>query len=328
MLLEAMAEFIHATQERIKGPFLIDRSQIEALNRILEEEWLRFTTERKRIVDQAVEDQFKELRPKSYYKNESDDQMRKRIREQVEDSSVNKQRKECFVFFRNGSVAKVPDFAKALCEPDLQDKEPNGLYAVLESGARSCELTLTTQPTTLTVEVAPKRDQFVQQTLMVLKNWQNSVRPPKWQRIWFQLDGLQWFLWLGAVVFSLIFIQHRAESEAVRKLGQEAMQLLATNLSVQQQGKAIQLLLAKTYGYAPAPVKREYPSWFLFIITVGLAYCIALSFVPNVAIGIGNGEKKVRNWRWYSTLILISIPAFVFTTFMWPKLEHFLISMF
>ena len=66
-----MAEFIHSTEARIEGPFLIDRPQLEALNKILEEEWLRFRAERKLILDQAVAEEFKKDRARSYYKEET-----------------------------------------------------------------------------------------------------------------------------------------------------------------------------------------------------------------------------------------------------------------
>jgi len=325
-----MAEFIHSTKAEIDGPFLIDRSQLEALDKILEEEWLRFREERKARLDQAVEQDFKKERSKSYYKEESDEHIRKRIRNEFDNSHAFRERKEFFLFLKNGSSAKVLDFAAAHREPDLHDKEPNGLYAILQSGEHSCEVTITNRRPSLTVEVSPKRDQFVQQTLMVLKNWQNSVRPPKWQSIWVKLvrgSPVHWVVWFFAVAMSFLSIEQNAETIQARQFHQEAMQLVTNNISGENQGKAIRLLLAKTYGFAPKPIKREFPSWFFVILFGGLAYCFGLSYTPDVSIAIGQGEGKVRFWRRYSKFILITTPMFIFGTFLWPKIEPILKSL-
>ena len=220
----------------------------------------------------------------------------------------------------------------ALREPDLQDKEPNGIYAVLESGQHSCKITLTGRDATLRVGVEPNRNQFVQETLMALKNWQNSVRPPKWQTFWMKIVSFgiaHWMIWFVACAFSLLSLEQQAESTQIHPYSQVASQLInATNLSVENQSKAIQLLLAKTYGYAPQPIKREFPGWFFLLVFGGLAYCIAFSFTPKVSIAIGLGEKRVLFWRKYSTFILITTPTFVFSTFFWPRIEPMLKSFF
>ncbi|MGA2801247.1 MAG: hypothetical protein ABSE97_02580 [Verrucomicrobiota bacterium] len=325
-----MAEFIHSTESHIDGPFLIDRAHLEALDKILKEEWSRFREKRNKMLDQSVEEKFQEERAQSFNKNVTDERLRENIRSYLEKTHDFQERKECFLYLRNGSAVKVPDFVTAFRESDLQDKEPNGLYAVLESGEHSCKVKLTGRNASLEVEVAPNRNQFVQETLMVLKNWQNSVRPPRWQSIWVKIVSLgvaHWFIWFMVCLFSLMLIEQQAENTQVHKYSQEASQLLnATNLSTENQGKAIQLLLAKTYGYAPQPIKREFPGWFFVLVFGGLAYCLAFSFTPRVSIAIGLGEKKVQFWRKYSTFILITTPTFIFGTFMWPKIESILKS--
>ncbi|MDD5140864.1 MAG: hypothetical protein PHY43_11460 [Verrucomicrobiales bacterium] len=325
-----MAEFIHSTESQIDGPFLIDRSQMEALDKILQEEWARFKEKRNEMLDQSVEERFKVEHARSYNKEVPSEKLRETIREELQKSYDFRERKECLLYLRNGSVAKVPDFVTAFREPDLQDKEPNGFYAILESCGHSCQIRLTGRRATLEVDVAPKRNQFVQETLMVLKNWQNAVRPPKWQTLWLKTVDFgiaHWMIWILACFLSFTAIEKQAETTQVYTYSQEASQLLnATNLTAENQGKAIQLLLAKTYGYAPQPIKRNFPGWFLILVFCGLAYCVAFSYAPTVSIAIGLGEKKVQFWRKYSRFILITTPTFIFGTFFWPKIEAILKS--
>lgn len=324
-----MAEFIHSTEAEIKGPFLIDRSQIEALDKILSEEWNRFQEQRRLDIDEEVENEFRAQRKENFYPNLTDEQLRLRARKIAERAHEYRERKEFFIFLKNGPSAKVKDFTTALREPDLQDKEPNGLYVILQSCNRTCEVTLTGRRTTLKVEVSPKRDQFVQQTLMVLKNWQNSVRPPRWQALWLEFKGAQWFVWLFAVLACLVIGQSRNEKAVSLDTSKEAAQLFQTNsLTPELQGRAIQLILAKTHGLQKSNAKSEVPNLLVFLLIAGTAYCIALSFPPDISIAIGAGERQVKFWRGYANFILITTPAFIFSTFMWPRIELFLKGLF
>jgi hypothetical protein len=99
------------------------------LNKILEEEWARFRKERKRALDEAVERELKSARTAVVYEKEGDEEKRKRVLHYLENSPDFRERKEYFIYLKNGPVAKVADFTAALREPDLQDKEPNGLLA-------------------------------------------------------------------------------------------------------------------------------------------------------------------------------------------------------
>lgn len=325
-----MAEFIHSTELSIDGPFLVERLHLESLDKILNEEAERFRQERKKLIEQMVEMEFKTERERISNRDKKDNEIRSEILAQLEKSIQFQERRETYLHLKSGSVAKVPDFATALREPDLQDKELNGFHSILESGKHRCAITLSNRNATLAVEVEPKRNQFVQESFMTLKNWQNSVRPPKWQTIWMKAASFgiaHWMIWLIACWICFVFLEQKAENTQIHPYSQVANQLInATNLSLADQSKAIQLLLAKSYGYAPQPIKRDFPNWFFVLLFGGFAYCIALSYSPKVCVDIGQGQKKIRFWRKYSTFVLITTPTFIFTTFMWPKIEPILKS--
>ena len=327
-----MAEFTHSTESEIGGPFLIDRSQLEALDRILQDEWGRFEVEHKRALDEAVEKELKQERSHSWNHDKDDDQLRTFIRKSLELSRAFQKRRQCVITLKGGTSATVPDFAAALREPDLRDKEPTGFVTVLESGDRACYVTLQSRlDSSLKVEVAPKRDQLVQQTLTVLKNWQNSVRPPPWQRGWHlfcQFQIFHWMIWLMVVLLSQVAINGELEASSKQELRQQALTLLTNGVPPDKQGKAIEVLLANAFDYHPKKAALKYPNWFFLLLFGGFAYCIALSIKPNVAIAIGHGANKVQLWRKYSKFILITTPAFIFSTFFWPKIEHILKAIF
>lgn len=326
-----MAEIIHKTNSQIKGPFLIDRSQLEALDHILQEEWARFEDEFQKNLHDAIEREFQKERANSWNKDKNDGQLRASAKENLEKSYEFRKRRQCAITLANGSVVIVPDIATAFREPELQDKEPSGFVAGLEScGGRKCYVTLGRRWTELEIEVAPKGDYFVQQTFTVLKNWQNSVRPPAWQTLWRNWSFMVWTIWLMFVWFSFMTISLQHESGVKSGYKQQASELVAiTNgIPADKQAKAIQLLLADAYNIYPQQTDTRMPNWFFLLLFGGFAYCIALSFKPDVAIAIGRGVEKVRFWRNYSKFILITTPVFIFLTFFWPKIQNIIQSFF
>ena len=223
-----MAEFIHSTESSTGGPFLVERSSLESLDTILNEEWQRFKQRRIEDIEGEVEKVFDQERERIYNKQLADGDLRKKIREGLQRSYHFKERKEYFLHLKNGSVAKVPDFNTALRESDLRDQELTGFYIILESGDHSCTIELNGRYASLAIEVSPKENQLVQETLMVLRNWQNSVRPPKWQSYWLNIVKLgivHWAVWLVACAISLTVIEEHAENAQIRRYSQEASQL-------------------------------------------------------------------------------------------------------
>lgn len=326
-----MAEIIHRTSSKVKGPLLIDRSQLEALDHILQEEWSRFEDEFEKTLHDAVEKEFQKERAQSWNKDKKDEQLRASAKENLKKSYEFQKRRQCAITLAYGSVVIVPDIATAFREPELQDKELSGFVASLEScRGRKCSVTLGSHWTELEVEVAPRGDYFVQQTFTVLKNWQNSVRPPAWQTFWRDWGFMAWSIWLIIVLisFQIIDLQHASGAKSDYK--HQASELIAgTNgIPAEKQSKAIQLLLANAYNIYPQKADSGIPNWFFLLLFGGFAYCVALSFKPDVAIAVGRGVEKVRFWRNYSKFILITTPVFIFATFFWPKIQTIIQSLF
>ncbi len=76
-----MAEFIHSNRSESKGPFLVDRSQLETLDRLLQEEWERFDKARTQALEEEVESEFKEEREQTWNQKFSDSELRSAVRE-------------------------------------------------------------------------------------------------------------------------------------------------------------------------------------------------------------------------------------------------------
>ena len=323
-----MADFIHTTNSEIDGPFLLDRSQLEALDQALNDEWVRFEEEYNRTLKEAIEKLFNKERTQSWNKDRSDAELRAAARLELERSFEFRKGRQFSIILKNESIAKVQDFAASFREPDLQDKDPSGFVVSMESAGRKCCVTLRGDRPRLEVSVEPKGDYLVQQTFTILKTWQNSVRPPLWQALWHQWSFVVCLTWFFVVLLSIPIIDRQRESSLKAEYKQQALSLVTNGVSSDKQGKAMELLLANAYNLSPNKPIPAFPNWFYLLLFGGFAYCILLSIKPNVALAIGLGERKVRIWRKYSNIVLITTPSFIFLTFFWPKIEAILKSWF
>ena len=132
-----------------------------------------------------------------------------------------------------------------------------------------------------------------------LRDWAAKAEPDKWVAVWKKWGGLPfaavWFPCgiLGFLWFYAVATRHTAEQRA-------AHELLKNGLKLDDQAKAIELILALTSDYhaqageAGSPI----PSWFLLTIFA----CSVISGLlnlgpPYVILGIGSGAAKIKSWK-------------------------------
>jgi hypothetical protein len=61
--------------------------------------------------------------------------------------------------------------------------------------------------------------------------------------------------------------------------------------------------------------------WLKVWVIGGLVFAILLSICPSVSVGLGQGSATIGRWRIYTRLVMLTIPLFIFTTFLWPVIE-------
>jgi hypothetical protein len=335
-----MAEFFYPAVSRMDGPFLIDRAQLEALDKILNSEWARFEAEHEEALAEAIERKLEEKHMVWQLSGASEEdlrgihtpenELRKQMRAEIENSYGHRKERICSITFANEAYAKVSDFASAIHEPDLQDTLPTGFTIYLCGRDRKCQLALWTPSVTgrMEITVEPKGDKFVEQTLAVLKDWQKSVRPVWWHKLWSEIGFAIWGIWIIAVVMSGLFLSQSQDAAVISDYRNQAWGIVTNGVTATNQGKAMELMLMKTFSVYPKVSKTAYPHWFWMLIFGGAAYCIAISLRPQVALSIGRGEKRVKFWRCYSRVVGPTIPLFIFSTIYLPRIEAFLKTLF
>jgi hypothetical protein len=108
------------------------------------------------------------------------------------------------------------------------------------------------------VSVGPEGDQLAEETLIVLKNWQDSVRPPTWLRLWGSNLGYQWIVPFFDLLVLATWVVSSDEKGIRRLLRNQATALLSDGLEPAEHGAALELILKSTFllgSSPPVPVR-------------------------------------------------------------------------
>ena len=325
-----MAEIIHSTRLEEDGPWLINREHLLALDKLVEEEWLNLEKYRDRVITEKVNEEVSRLRKKSTSSfNEA--KARQEFRATFE-SSYEYREKRSLVILLNGQrrvVAK--SFEEALRDPALLCEKPEGFVLSFKCCEIECVLELPYYGSSLRLKVEEDRDPIAKEVFASLKSWIDNVKPPYWQQVWLRMKGMQWFYYLmaiGVVLFYLSTIAPDTSASARSVRHDQAVELLKIGVSQTNQFKALELMLSYESGYPPSSRTFVIPSWFWWFFCGAPVFCVSISFIPKVVLGIGNGQEAIKKWTKWMNFVGITFPLWILGTFIWPKLIIFLQNLF
>lgn len=328
-----MADIQHPTEAECNGPFYLTPHHLEALDGILSDIWTTFEEDRKPKLDRAVEEEI--VSTHGYpYEDKDVPERRQQIRRRLELSWVGgfQSDKKITLAFRGGSSATFPDIATAVGDPDIVEKTVNGLHAVMVSAKRECIVAVSQGyggTPRLTVKLKPEDDRLSQEKLIILRNWIDAVRPTWWMATCWRIRWLSWPLCVFVVFGATLFVLSAYRSPADAQMIDQATQLIESGIDTSEIGQAVELLLRKSFSLptgVPEPPPPPWPRWHLILTCGCLIYSIMLRFLPDMVIAIGQGTRTLPKWQWYSRLVAVSIPLYLFYTLIWPQIESIIWS--
>jgi hypothetical protein len=318
-----MAEFVYTTATSMPGPWLIDSDQLESLDKILDDEWVRITKHHEDSIRKKVDKMIEENEAKGaniLYENP-----KKAFDERVRAFDGKDERNVTIRLKANKKII-VKSFGEALRQQDLLQEMPIGFSAVMKSGDISGEIALTGRGH-LEISVSPERLSESKEFFAALQRWASKIRPPKWQQYWLAVEHFQWFLWVLILVVALSIVGN-SDSTAKKFYKQQAAELLKDGLSEDEHLKAIETILALESGYVPPGQGVANPGWFKILLFGGFIACVVLSIRPKSRIGIGKGQDSINRWRLWMRVVFVIIPGFIFVNIVWPYLGKFLPGLF
>ena len=216
-------------------------------------------------------------------------------------------------------------FGETLRTPEILGERPKGFALRLQSADVQAELELRDYSGAMHLTVSPAEAPEARELFIELRRWMLEFRPPVWQRLWKYSFGLHWALWFLAIWLSGFFLPPLPDS-ARQNLMAEGQRLLVGGLDNQEVRPAVAVLLKLA-------VTREVKQititpWFKVLFWSGLGMSILLSIHPRTSIALGDGAGSVKFWSGWVRFIGLTLPVFLFGTFVWPYLEAFIRDLF
>ncbi len=289
-----MQQIVYSTEETINGPWLINEEALSQLDVLVEKEYQRLRKRKEAVIEKEVNEDFNDL----YMEYELN--------------------------LGPGRTYVTDSLTQAMRDPAILGETPLALRLDLECGEVHAEFMVDGYDGNLDINVGPQGNAEAQELYSALRQWAMKWQAPFWQRVWHKHFGLQWGIWIVAIliaIFSILVISPSPREEARSKV----KILLENGISEEEIYKAIELLLILESNVSESQLGTIAPSWLKALFWGGLILCIILSVKPKIVIGIGKGIERLKFWKWWLRSVSVTLPSVLLGTFLWPFLyEAFL----
>lgn len=318
-----MVEIIYDTHLSEPGPWLLPEPALLSLDEIVNAEWAHLQRRRDELVEQQVKEAI-ESHQKRYPREELTEKVLSELRA-LETNLVGKESRKLKILCQGGKSVSVTTFAEALRSHETVGEKAEGFVLHLECADVRADLELKKYSGGVELTVRPVEVREARELFVSLRRWTLEFRPPAWQRIWRSIVGFHWVIWLFVLWISAQAVSSMPDVTRRAAIAR-GHQLLSGGLSNQEVRPALETLLA--IAVAEDAKNTTIPPWFKVMFFGGLLISLLLSFAPRTAIAVGRGEKSVRFWRWWAQLVGLTLPIFLFGTFVWPYIEEIIRSIF
>lgn len=295
-----MPEALISTRFKARGPWLIDSTQLQQL--------------------EVVVDPFARKRP-SQAAAPSD-----AARSEDCDRSLT-------ILLSGGRELPVESFKQAFIHPTSQHEIPAGFNYRIRLGNIQAVVRISpdtakeqagskTDDEELEIRVTPRSSRVSQELFVALKDWVEDVEPSAYQRWLLIVRPLaRLFLFFMLLVGGFAFFSPATDSKQLYK--EEGHKILKDGVNQSNQQRAIEILLALQTDYNP-PVKRQEKFGAVsptFVVAVFILAVLAVT--PRISLGFWKGKSKLRLHRWWMKAVPGAIPGLIVARYVLPQILSF-----
>lgn len=298
-----MSRVEYPTTASVRGPILLDASDLDELDEILEKNWLELEkVQQAEIVREAAQ----RKASRSYL---SDTEIGDVIAQVAAEYPYDEATRDVTIDFRSGLSLTAETFAQVGRDPQAESEKPTGFKATLTRGRNTATITAS-ESYDLMISVSSGEGP-IQETKTELCAWARSRQLPARIRFWSKIASDRPLVWMGAsfVAVALFFGglsigQEDFRAEYQESLRAEAAELLSDGaISNDEQERAVAISLALATDYSPSPTSGKSVSFELWS-TIAAAVIVVLAFLLSIrrrfALAVGVGTRQVSRWRtWY-----------------------------
>lgn len=310
-MVSTVNNFVYSTQQSFQGPWLLDRNSLLQLNHVLETIFDRMS---EAACDALEKDLAAELETRLPDNMENYIEWRRSTIQ--ERHTVHRTVR---VTLSDSKYVQSETIYNILSLPEVLDESPTSLEATLQYKGLSVEVKIPEYyKKSLSIRTSPEANEIARESFVQLQQWAVSFQAPVWQQLWTKLDHSHWLVWILALAISFPFIIPNSD-EVKEQFTPRANEILIDGISNAEQKEVLEILLRLNLKLPVEETKSHpIPAWFQIISVGGLLVSVMASIRPSTVIGIGRNEKKIRLWKGWMRLVGITIPGFVFASFIWP----------
>jgi hypothetical protein len=323
-----MAKVSYPTSRTIKCPLLIDASQLESLDRIIDEHLEQMREYKDRRISELVGRQIRRLMEHGKLKSDEVQKAEAQIRQEAVNDYDFRESRSVALYLTRGREIQTVRISEAISQPIGEDEIATGFSLRVRVGEISAIAKVEDSwLKQMTVEVSPKDNEVAQGLFGALSNWASDIEAPKWQQRWLTstdvIIGILIFLIVAGV--GLIPLSNWAEA-GKNAQKEEARKLLSGGgVNPGNEMHAIQLLLAIASDYDPSGAHAsslglKYWSY----LSLGCLVLFSASIYPRVCIGLWRGKRRLRIWRSWIRILGVGIPTLVGSSIVLPWILYWL----
>lgn len=322
-----MARLSFPTERQVQCPLLIDASQLEALDAIIDRHTTPLNALKERELEEATSRELQRRVTRGFLKEDRLEAEKPRIKEFTRATKFDKDGRSVRIYLTRGREIQAQRFSEAISQPIGEQETPIGFALFYRTGnVRARVILVDSWRQELSLEVEPNDSEGAQELFGALSNWASDIEAPKWQQKWVENRHAIVLLMFFWVVLGLIFVPVLNWEFAGRRANQaEARKILAQGINSNNQQRAFDLLLAIESNYNLAEVNGSIVGvryWSYF--GIGALILVMAVIAPHVSIGVWKGKHQLRRWRWWLTTVTVSIPALLVGSLIVPWILHLL----
>lgn len=283
-----MGKLFIPSERKIKGPWLIKRSDLEVLDKVLDSIYDKLNT----ALDQEIkkdQDKFKYSKPD--------------LQKTIVLTSKNKTK-----LYDNSVLGLLKD-------QKINDLKPKELY--IELGKRYSSFAFlmsisTDYDGTLDYSVECVNEQIKDEIKYEIDNWLENLTPNKIYQVWsnflpYLLIPLGFF-WI-ITLLGLLFVTPSDSNK--NELKDKAKVLIEKGIDKNNEFEAIVILLKLQTKYNPE--NKDYKTTIrpkvLKVLIISMFCIIILVIIPKTTIGIGKHKMRLKFYKFWQRFVIISLPS-------------------
>lgn len=307
-----MGQIIIPTDNKIKGPWLLDSKALEELHESLTAIELKLEEAFNIIVDRTAEAKLEEFK-----RRDNEINLEKAKQKVFASYPFNKSEKYVTMLSKEGKKIKDITLLSLLKDTQLNDLKPTDIRIQIEKGP--CEFTLeisTKYDGELETRIKALDDSIFNDINYEINKWKDKHKPNLVMQKW-----SSWFPYAAVPIFTILFaltpmLLFKSKADIYKnQLSLESQELLKGGLTTpQKQNRAIEILLQNQSGYIPADFNPNLETnktnkTLGNILLFGSLGLIILLIRPKTVIGLGRNKWKVSFYKKWAYFILVYIPV-------------------